>query len=103
IQYVPLDQRAWHAGVSCFDGREHCNDFAIGIELEGADDIPYSDKQYHSLATAAREIMAIYPAITPKRITGHSDISPGRKTDPGPAFDWKRLYKELEGKNRGQT
>ncbi|MES9904438.1 MAG: 1,6-anhydro-N-acetylmuramyl-L-alanine amidase AmpD [Sedimenticola sp.] len=97
IQYVPLNRRAWHAGLSCFDGRECCNDFSIGIELEGADDTPYSDEQYHSLALAARQVMAIYPAITSERITGHSDIAPGRKTDPGPAFDWQRFRILLEG------
>lgn len=90
IQYVPCELRAWHAGVSSFQGRERCNDYSIGIELEGADDIPFTDAQYGSLASCTRRIRARYPAITPERITGHSEIAPGRKTDPGPAFDWGR-------------
>ena len=89
-QYVPLDKRAWHAGRSCFDGHDACNDFSIGIELEGTDDHPYSDHQYQALARVTREIITRYPVITPERIAGHSHIAPGRKTDPGPAFDWER-------------
>ena len=88
IQYVGLDKRAWHAGRSSFAGREACNDFAIGIELEGADQIPYQEAQYLVLAQATKEIRARFPAIGLGRIVGHSDIAPGRKTDPGPAFDW---------------
>ncbi|WP_456445076.1 1,6-anhydro-N-acetylmuramyl-L-alanine amidase AmpD [Thiolapillus sp.] len=95
IQFVCLDKRAWHAGKSCFDGRENCNDFSIGIELEGSDRIPYTDAQYHTLARVTREIMERYPGITPDRITGHEHIAPGRKTDPGPAFDWKRYHKAI--------
>ena len=95
IQFVCLDKRAWHAGESCFNGRENCNDFSIGIELEGSDRIPYTDAQYHALARITREIMERYPGITPNRITGHEHIAPGRKTDPGPAFDWKRYRKAL--------
>lgn len=91
IQYVALDKRAWHAGTSCFAGREACNDFAVGVELEGSDDIPYEDIQYRVLAQTTREIQARLPAIVPQRIVGHSDIAPGRKTDPGPAFDWRRF------------
>lgn len=91
IQYVPLQRRAWHAGQSCFDGRNRCNDFSIGIELEGCDDRPYEDAQYLALAGIVRAMTAAYPAITPDRIVGHSDIAPGRKTDPGPAFEWDRL------------
>ncbi len=98
IQYVPLDERAWHAGRSCFDGRQACNDFSIGIELEGTDHDAYSDVQYRVLAQVTREILARYPAITPERITGHSDIAPGRKTDPGPAFDWERYLGMVSGK-----
>ena len=94
VQYVPLHKRAWHAGVSSFDGREKCNDFSIGIELEGADDIPYENVQYQVLVQLTRLLLKAYPDITPERITGHSDIAPGRKTDPGPAFDWK-YYREL--------
>ncbi|RDH82112.1 MAG: 1,6-anhydro-N-acetylmuramyl-L-alanine amidase AmpD [endosymbiont of Escarpia spicata] len=95
IQYVPLHHRAWHAGESCFSGRERCNDNSIGIELEGTDEQPYTDAQYTALVEVTREIMARYPAITPNRITGHADISPGRKTDPGPAFDWERYRRML--------
>ncbi len=94
IQYVPLHMRAWHAGESCFDGQQQCNDFSIGIELEGSDDTPYTDAQYISLANVTNEIQKLFPAITTERITGHSDIAPGRKTDPGPEFDWAR-YKSL--------
>ncbi|MES9856812.1 MAG: 1,6-anhydro-N-acetylmuramyl-L-alanine amidase AmpD [Sedimenticola sp.] len=103
IQYVPLHQRAWHAGTSCFGHRERCNDFAIGIELEGADEIPYSDEQYQVLAEVTRQVITIYPAITPQRITGHSDIAPGRKTDPGPAFNWERFYQLLSEQKEEST
>lgn len=88
IQYVPFSERAWHAGESMFDGRENCNDFAIGIELEGTDDIAYTDAQYQALATVTRLLQKQYSKITLDRIVGHSDIAPGRKTDPGPSFDW---------------
>ncbi len=88
IQYVPLSKRAWHAGQSVFQGCASCNDFSIGIELEGTDDLPYTDIQYQILAQVADAIMRAFPAITAERIVGHSDIAPGRKTDPGPAFDW---------------
>ncbi|HVT37359.1 MAG TPA: 1,6-anhydro-N-acetylmuramyl-L-alanine amidase AmpD [Nevskiaceae bacterium] len=94
-QFVPLHRRAWHAGVSSFGGRERCNDFSIGIELEGCDTQPFTAAQYRRLATAARAIMRAYPRITPARIAGHSDIAPGRKTDPGPHFDWARFRREL--------
>ncbi len=88
VQYVPFTKRAWHAGVSCFTGRERCNDFSIGIELEGGDDCPYEPIQYRRLAELSRLLMVAFPAITAQRITGHCDIAPGRKTDPGPYFDW---------------
>ncbi len=91
-QHVPFTHRAWHAGQSSFEGRERCNDFSIGIELEGTDDLPYTQEQYQTLANAIRSIIEEYPAITASRIVGHSDIAPGRKTDPGPAFDWPRLH-----------
>ena len=94
IQYVDLRKRAWHAGVSSFLGRERCNDYAIGIELEGADEVPYTAAQYQTLAETSRDLLARFPAITLKRIVGHSTIAPGRKTDPGPAFDWDR-YRRL--------
>lgn len=87
-QYVPLQMRAWHAGVSTFDGRERCNDFSIGIELEGCDDQPFTQKQYRRLISVTRTLLQTFPALTSARITGHSDIAPGRKTDPGPHFDW---------------
>ncbi|SFR41207.1 AmpD protein [Marinobacter daqiaonensis] len=91
VQFVSLRERAWHAGRSIFCGRKECNDYSVGIELEGADTIPYTEAQYHQLAVTARKIMVAWPEITPERIAGHSDIAPGRKTDPGPAFDWDRF------------
>jgi AmpD protein len=96
IQYVDLYKRAWHAGTSSFQGRASCNDYAIGIELEGTDNLPYEDGQYQVLARTTKQIRARFPAITRERIAGHSDIAPGRKTDPGPAFDWDR-YRRLIG------
>lgn len=91
IQYVPFHKRAWHAGVSCFDGRDNCNDFSVGIELEGADNILYTDVQYRVLAKLVCVLQRTYPGITEDRVVGHSDVAPGRKTDPGSAFDWNRL------------
>ena len=87
-QFVPFNQRAWHAGESSFQGQSNCNDFSIGIELEGTDDCPYTASQYQALHQLTLQIMAAYPAITPDRIVGHCDIAPGRKTDPGASFDW---------------
>jgi AmpD protein len=95
IQYVSLQQRAWHAGVSSFAGRERCNDFSIGIELEGCDSIAYTDKQYQQLIKTIKLMQDIWPILTPDRIVGHCDIAPGRKTDPGPFFDWERLKNGL--------
>jgi len=92
IQFVPFAQRAWHAGDSSFRGRTCCNDFSIGIELEGDDETPYSDDQYEVLAGVTNALLAAYPGLSAREIAAHSDISPGRKTDPGPAFDWLRLY-----------
>lgn len=89
-QFVSCHDRAWHAGVSCFDGREACNDFSLGIELEGTDTEPYTDAQYTVLAGLTRLLRAAFPGITPERIQGHCDIAPERKTDPGEAFDWSR-------------
>ncbi len=100
LQFVSLLDRAWHAGASCFEGRENCNDFSIGVELEGADDEPYSDSQYAVLAAVTQALLAAYPDLTPQRITGHSDIAPGRKTDPGPAFDWQRYRAAVAGASR---
>lgn len=94
VQFVSCLDRAWHAGRSCFDGQEECNDFSIGIELEGADDVPYTPEQYRTLADMARLTMMAWPEISAERIAGHSDIAPGRKTDPGPAFDW-RYFSQL--------
>jgi len=88
IQYVPFDKRAWHAGESAFQDRAGCNDYSIGIELEGTDEIPYTREQYQALAQITRKLMENYPKITRERIVGHADIAHGRKTDPGPAFDW---------------
>lgn len=90
-QFVSCLQRAWHAGVSSFAGRDNCNDFSLGIELEGTDDLPYSEAQYDALLALVQQLLAAYPALSVERICGHSDIAPGRKTDPGPAFDWPRL------------
>lgn len=95
IQFVPFDQRAWHAGISHYAGRDNCNDFSIGIEMEGCDDEAYTNKQYTSLQKVTRILMATYPQITSDRITGHEFISPVRKTDPGRAFKWQRLFSEL--------
>ncbi|KKO45024.1 N-acetyl-anhydromuranmyl-L-alanine amidase [Arsukibacterium ikkense] len=96
FQYVPFDKRAWHAGPSEFAGRANCNDFSIGIELEGSDNLPYTERQYQSLITLSRYLLARYKDISPERIVGHSDIAPGRKTDPGPAFDWLAYRAALE-------
>jgi len=100
VQFVPFQRRAWHAGVSQFAGRERCNDYSIGIELEGTDDIPYAPAQYASLARLLAALFDAYPALSPDRVVGHSDIAPGRKTDPGPAFDWDRLRSLLQGATR---
>jgi AmpD protein len=91
VQYVPFQRRAWHAGASSWAGRERCNDYSIGIELEGADHSPYESAQYAMLARVIAVLCRHYPHLTPERVVGHSDIAPGRKTDPGPAFDWPRL------------
>ena len=94
LQFVALERRAWHAGLSSFCGRERCNDFSIGIELEGCDDTPFTAAQYGQLAILTTKIRTLFPAIGMERIVGHSDIAPGRKTDPGPNFDWTH-YREL--------
>jgi AmpD protein len=90
-QYVPFNLRAWHAGPSSYAGRDACNDFSIGIELEGTDSSVYEERQYHVLAHLIVLLCRAYPTLSPLRLVGHSDIAPGRKTDPGPAFDWPRL------------
>ena len=91
VQYVPFGLRAWHAGASSWRGRAACNDFSIGIELEGADDRPYEAAQYLTLAALIGALCRAYPALAADRVVGHSDVAPGRKTDPGAAFDWPRL------------
>ena len=98
VQYVSFDQRAWHAGVSQFAGRENCNDFSMGIELEGTDTLPYTDAQYKTLKKVSALLLKHYP-LTLERITGHSDIAPQRKTDPGPAFDWIRYKESIRQEN----
>ena len=95
VQFVPFNHCAWHAGVSSFQGRAKCNDYSIGIELEGADDIPYTDEQYLGLAKLSNNIMQHYPKIGIGQIVGHNDIAPLRKTDPGQAFDWARFRQML--------
>lgn len=87
VQFVPCAKRAWHAGVSSWKDRPRCNDYSIGIELEGSDDVPFEDAQYETLANLTRALRRTYGIVS---MTGHSDIAPGRKTDPGPHFDWQR-------------
>lgn len=91
-QYVPFDRRAWHAGASSWQGRERCNDFSIGIELEGTDDTRFEPVQYQRLVQVLLALFARYPRLGSRKLTGHSDIAPGRKTDPGPYFDWSQLH-----------
>jgi AmpD protein len=91
VQYVPFDKRAWHAGQSNYEGRERCNDFSIGIELEGTESIAYAEAQYAQLAAVIDALLKAYPRLTRQRITGHSAIAPGRKTDPGDSFDWQKI------------
>jgi len=88
LQFVSCNDRAWHAGTSVWRGRERCNDFSIGVELEGADHLPYAERQYEALAQLSDALLKRYPTAD---IVGHSDVAPGRKTDPGEAFDWTRL------------
>jgi AmpD protein len=98
VQYVSFDKRAWHAGQSSYRGRERCNDFSIGIELEGADTEAYEPAQYRMLAQTILQLCDAYPTLSLERIAGHSDIAPGRKTDPGIAFDWPRLHALLRAR-----
>ena len=100
-QFVSCLERAWHAGVSLFEGREGYNDFSLGIELEGTDDLPFTDAQYQALTALTLELQGTFAAISTERIQGHSDIAPGRKTDPGPAFDWTR-YRAALAQGEGQ-
>ncbi|GBE10835.1 1,6-anhydro-N-acetylmuramyl-L-alanine amidase AmpD [bacterium BMS3Bbin12] len=98
VQYVPFHLRAWHAGESRYGGRTRCNDFSVGVELEGADHTRYEAAQYHRLAQVIGALMEAYPGIQPERIVGHGDIAPGRKSDPWPIFDWARLRGLLAGR-----
>jgi AmpD protein len=100
VQYVPFGARAWHAGKSEYRGRSACNDFSIGVELEGTDDTPYTDAQYRELAALAAALLSTYSTLSAPAIVGHSDVAPGRKTDPGPAFDWPRLRSLVEKRMR---
>lgn len=95
-QYVPFGRRAWHAGRSEYCGRTACNDFSVGIELEGTDDLPYTSAQYAALVALIMALRRSYPSLAAADVVGHSDIAPGRKTDPGPAFDWVELRRRLE-------
>jgi N-acetyl-anhydromuramoyl-L-alanine amidase len=95
VQYVPFGERAWHAGRSEYQGRSPCNDFSVGIELEGTEETPYEAAQYDSLAALIKALLAAYPSLSTEHIVGHSDVAPGRKTDPGPNFDWARLRSAL--------
>ena len=103
VQYVPFGERAWHAGPSTYRGRSACNDFSIGVELEGTDDTPYTDIQYVSLAELTAALLAAYPSLSAQAIAGHSEIAPGRKTDPGPLFDWALLRRLLGERLRGSA
>ncbi len=99
-QYVPFGQRAWHAGPSQYRGRAGCNDFSIGIELEGTDELAYTGAQYERLAALVVALLGAYPSLSAAHIVGHSDVAPGRKSDPGPSFDWdgwRRLLAERRG------
>ena len=95
IQFVPFTERAWHAGESSFRGQSGCNDFSIGIELEGEDETPYDDRQYSVLSEVLQALLTAYPCISSREVAAHCDVAGGRKTDPGPAFDWLRLYDGL--------
>lgn len=92
VQFVPFNRRAWHAGQSAFRGVGCCNDYSIGIEIEGDDHIDYSDRQYQVLTGVVVALIEAFPNLDIRKIAGHCDIAPGRKVDPGPAFDWLRLY-----------
>jgi len=96
VQYVPFQQRAWHAGVSSYQGHERCNDFSIGIELEGSDHVAYEEAQYQRLAEVIVTLLQSYPPLSREALVGHCDIAPGRKTDPGSAFNWARLNALLD-------
>jgi AmpD protein len=99
-QFVALNRRAWHAGESSYRGRSACNDFSVGIELEGVDDQPYAERQYERLADIIAALAVAWPLIDQSRVVGHRDVSPGRKTDPGSAFDWTHLHEQLDKSTR---
>lgn len=92
VQFVPCSKRAWHAGASLWQGRSRCNDFSIGVELEGSDQVPFDERQYAALVRLTRLLRRNYPL---RAYVGHADIAPGRKTDPGPCFDWPRYLAAL--------
>lgn len=98
IQFVPFNMKAWHAGKSSFAGVDNCNDYSIGIELEGTDFDFYTPQQYHSLATVTSSLLDLFPQLTPNRITGHQYIAPQRKSDPGLVFNWRRFHLDLKEK-----
>lgn len=102
-QFVSCLDRAWHAGQSCFAGRDNCNDFSLGVELEGTDCQPYTQQQYASLVTLTQALRLAFPLISLERITGHEHIAPGRKTDPGPCFDWMHYRKQLLNDAHGES
>ena len=101
LQFVPFTQRAWHAGQSKYRGVSACNDFSIGIELEGCDDSAYENAQYQTLNQVIKALIRTYPGLDARAVAGHCDIAPGRKTDPGPAFDWLRLYDDIAPQETG--
>jgi N-acetyl-anhydromuramoyl-L-alanine amidase len=102
-QFVKFTDRAWHAGQSSYNGRAACNDFSIGVELEGVDTLDYEAAQYDTLAEVVSALCDAYPRLSTDRVVGHSDISPGRKTDPGPAFDWERARRGMGTRRRGSA
>jgi AmpD protein len=100
-QYVPFTERAWHAGVSAYRGRSGCNDFSVGIELEGTDETPYTEHQYAQLVQLSAALIGAYPSLSAEHLVGHCDVAPGRKTDPGASFEWPRLRAALAARLGG--
>lgn len=96
IQYVAFNKRAWHAGVSVYKNRQKCNDFSIGIELEGSESQPYTPEQYTQLVSVSKLLIEYYPTLSAQHIVGHSDIAPGRKADPGPYFNWNNFLAAIK-------
>ena len=95
LLFVPFNKRAWHAGISSFNGVDDCNDYSIGIELEGTDNSEFTDQQYNSLMEITKLLLLNYPNLSKEKIVGHSEIAPNRKTDPGKLFNWKRYLKNV--------